>query len=207
MVFYALTFYGFATLMILSSVMVVFSPNSVHSVLFLVFAFLNSAGVYILLGAEFIALSTVIVYIGAVAVLFLFIVMTMETKDRASNSASSLSSLKKYKIILSIAGGVFLAELVGMAYMWKSKIGVKFLLGIESVAENTKVIGGVIYTKYAYVFQASAIILLVSMVGAIILIFRDSVKKNVRRQNASAQINRDPKEVVKMVSKKIGEGI
>lgn len=202
MLFYALTFYGFATLMIVSSLLMILSSNAVHSVLYLIFAFLNSAGIYILLGAEFISLSTVIVYIGAVAVLFLFVVMTMET-----NSPSPLRSLKGYKFVLGIAGSVFLAELLVMAFMWKIKSRTGGLLGIEPKVENTKAIGAVLYTDYAVVFQASAIILLVAMVGAIVLTFREGGKRHARRQNSTDQINRDPKKILRMVSKKQGEGI
>lgn len=202
MLFYALTFYGFATLMVVSSLLMILSSNAVHSVLYLVFAFLNSAGIYILLGAEFISLSTVIVYIGAVAVLFLFVVMTMET-----NSPSPIRSLKGYKFVLGIAGAVFLAELLAMAFLWKVKPSISVLLGLEQKVENTRAIGAVLYTDYALIFQASAIILLVAMVGAIVLTFKQGGKKHARRQNSTDQINRDPKKILRMVSKKQWEGI
>ncbi len=199
----ALAFYLFAGIILLSSFMVITARNPVHSVLFLILAFFNSAGLFILLGAEFIALLMVIVYVGAVAVLFLFVVMMLDI-----SFADLRKGAMQYVPMGLIIGGVLLAELVFMYGAWS--------FAPESVANaasptpapadipNTEALGQVLYTQYVYPFQIAGLILFVAMVGAIVLTHR--TRPGVRRQNIAEQHTRKPEDVlsIKKVTPRTG---
>ena len=191
----ALFFYLFAGVMLASGFMVVVSRNPVYSVLFLILAFFNAAGMFVLIGAEFLAMLLVVVYVGAVAVLFLFVVMMLDI-----NFAEMRAGFQKYLPLGLIVGGILVFELVAAMY------GDAFSnasLPVASEVPNTTQLGGVLYTKYAFLFQISGLILLVAMIGAISLTMRKRV--GVRRQSIADQNSRrreDVMEIVKMPSDK-----
>ncbi len=196
----ALFFYLFATLCIASAVMVIVARNPVHAVLFLILAFFNAAGLFVLLGAEFLAMLLIIVYVGAVAVLFLFVVMMLDV-DFAELRAGFITNAPLGLII----GGVVLAELILVVGARALNTGLGGKLGAPmlapAVADNTEALGRLIYTKYVYFFQGAGLILLVAMIGAIVLTLRH--KQGVRRQSIAAQVARGPKtamEIVKVAS-------
>lgn len=195
-------FYLFSITMVASAAMVIVGRNTVHSVLFLILAFLNAAGLFLLAGAEFLAMIMVIVYVGAVAVLFLFVVMMLDT-----NFNTISKGLAKYGWVGSFVGLILAGELITVSILWAShpqapKKGAQALL--ES-ATNAKAIGKVLYTDYFYSFQLSGIILLVAMVGAIVLTLR--TRTNIRRQNYHEQLSRSPDNTLQMVKVVPGEGI
>ena len=186
----ALFFYLFAGVMLTSGLMVVVSRNPVYSVLFLILAFFNAAGMFVLIGAEFLAMLLVVVYVGAVAVLFLFVVMMLDI-----NFAEMRSGFQKYLPLGLVIGGILVFELVTVMY------GDAFSntsLPIASDIANTTQLGGVLYTKYAFLFQIAGLILLVAMIGAISLTARKRV--GVRRQSIADQINRRPEDVMEIVT-------
>lgn len=185
-----LFFYLFAGVMLISGLMVVVSRNPVYSVLFLILAFFNAAGLFVLIGAEFLAMLLIVVYVGAVAVLFLFVVMMLDI-----NFAEMRAGFQKYLPLGLIIGGILVFELVTVMY------GDAFSntrLPIASDIANTTQLGGVLYTKYAFLFQIAGLILLVAMIGAISLTARKRV--GVRRQSIADQINRRPEDVMEIVT-------
>jgi len=191
----ALFFYLFAGVMLASGFMVVVSRNPVYSVLFLILAFFNAAGMFVLIGAEFLAMLLVIVYVGAVAVLFLFVVMMLDI-----NFAEMRAGFQKYLPLGLIVGGILVFELVAAMY---GDAFSKASLPVASEIANTTQLGGVLYTKYTFLFQISGLILLVAMIGAISLTMRKRV--GVRRQSIADQNSRrreDVMEIVKMPSDK-----
>ena len=191
----ALFFYLFAGVMLTSGLMVVVSRNPVYSVLFLILAFFNAAGMFVLIGAEFLAMLLVVVYVGAVAVLFLFVVMMLDI-----NFAEMRAGFQKYLPLGLVVGGILVFELVTVMY------GDAFSnasLPIPSKISNTTQLGGVLYTKYAFLFQIAGLILLVAMIGAISLTMRKRV--GVRRQSIADQINRRPEDVMEIVTISSGE--
>ena len=186
----ALFFYLFAGVMLTSGLMVVVSRNPVYSVLFLILAFFNAAGMFVLIGAEFLAMLLVVVYVGAVAVLFLFVVMMLDI-----NFAEMRAGFQKYLPLGLVVGGILVFELVTVMY------GDAFSntsLPVTSDIANTTQLGGVLYTKYAFLFQIAGLILLVAMIGAISLTMRKRV--GVRRQSIADQINRRPEDVLEVVT-------
>ena len=186
----ALFFYLFAGVMLISGLMVVVSRNPVYSVLFLILAFFNAAGMFVLIGAEFLAMLLVVVYVGAVAVLFLFVVMMLDI-----NFAEMRAGFQKYLPLGLAVGGILVFELITVM------IGDAFpnaSLPITSTISNTTQLGGVLYTKYAFLFQIAGLILLVAMIGAISLTMRKRV--GVRRQSITDQINRRPEDVMEVVT-------
>lgn len=189
--------YLFSALIVLGALGVILCPKPVHSVLCLIFAFLNGAVLYILLGAEFVALSTLIVYVGAVSVLLLFVVMTLTS----TNEASGLSQLKVYRSWIIGIAIIFAGELM---LLTQASEEAKAALPAGS---NIKTIGTLLYTKYGLIFLGCAVLLLVAMVSAVIITFQSRTTKYVRRQNASDQINRNPERVVQLIKVKRGEGI
>lgn len=199
-----LMFYLFAAVTVLSAVMVISSKNPVHSVFFLIFAFFNSAGLLVLLGAEYIAMTLVIVYVGAVAVLFLFVVMMLDI-----NFTELRQGFLRY---LPLGAGVALivfAELI-MAFRvsLESKApvaGVRHAVEMGADANNTKAIGNVLYTYYLYPFQMAGVILLIAMIGAIVLTLRS--RPGVRKQSVGKQLDRNPGNSVEIVQVKSGGGI
>ena len=185
----ALFFHLFAGVMLASGVMVVISRNPVYSVLFLILAFFNAAGLFILVGAEFLAMLLVVVYVGAVAVLFLFVVMMLDI-----NFAEMRAGFQKYLPLGLIVGGILVFELV--LAMYGDAFGGK-TTPITSEIANTTRLGGVLYTKYAFLFQVAGLILLVAMIGAISLTLRKRV--GVRRQVIADQNARHPADVLDVI--------
>lgn len=199
-----LIFYMFAGFTLLSAVMVVASKNPVHSVLFLIFAFFNVAGLFVLIGAEYIAMTLVIVYVGAVAVLFLFVVMMLNV-----NFEELREGFQKYLGLgLSVATIIF-AELV-LVMVWAlnkpaSVAGSEHPTAAFGDVTNTQQIGNVLYTYYLYPFQMAGIILLIAMIGAIVLTLR--ARPGVRKQTISAQLARTKEQSVQIVKVESGKGI
>ena len=182
MIVSALFFYLFACVLIASAVMVIVSRNPVHSVLFLILAFVNASGLFILLGAEFLAMILIVIYVGAVAVLFLFVIMMLDV-DFAELRAGFLEYLPLGLLI----GAIFLAELLLVAGGWviNPTISKTITAPIPGNISNTEALGMVLYTQYVHYFQLAAMVLLVAMIGAIVLTLRH--KANVKRQNISEQ--------------------
>ena len=185
----ALFFYLFAGVMLVSSIMVVVSRNPVYSVLFLILAFFNAAGLFVLVGAEFLAMLLVIVYVGAVAVLFLFVVMMLDV-----NFAEMRAGFQKYLPLGLIVGGILVFELV--VAMYGDAFGGKTAPVVSEIANTTR-LGGVLYTKYAFLFQVAGLILLVAMIGAISLTLRK--RASVRRQIIAEQNARSPSDVLEVI--------
>ncbi len=190
----ALFFYLFAAVMLGAGLMVVVSRNPVFSVLFLILAFFNAAGLFVLIGAEFIAMLLVVVYVGAVAVLFLFVVMMLDI-----NFAEMRAGFQKYLPIGLVVGGILVFELVAAMY------GDAFsgaTLPAASEISNTRALGNVLYTKYMYLFQVAGLILLVAMIGAISLTMRR--RSGVRRQEIAEQNMRRREDSVEIVDVPVG---
>lgn len=197
-------FYMFSAVLLLSAVMVIAAKNPVHSVLFLVLAFFNAAGLFLLLGAEFLAFLLVIVYVGAVAVLFLFVVMMLDI-----NFADLRKGATKALPVGIAVGTVLIAQLAMTMAAWKGlpTAGANILSPVAALAAktNTHALGQVIYTDYLYPFQVSGLILLVAMVGAIALTLRE--RKGTLRQDINRQITRKRADVLKVVKVETGKGI
>lgn len=199
-----LFFYLFSAIMLASGVLVISSRNPVHSVLFLILAFFNAAGLFILLGAEFLAMILVVVYVGAVAVLFLFVVMMLDI-----DFAELREGMLNYLPVGATIGLILMVELVLVVAGWS--ISPDLLKTVTSPAPpiadmtNTEALGRILYTKYIYYFQAAGLILLVSMIGAIVLTLRH--KPNVKRQNISDQVARGPATAIEIRDVKPGQGI
>jgi NADH-quinone oxidoreductase subunit J len=198
----ALAFYLFASVTVLSALMVIFAKNPVHSVLWLILAFFSAAGLFVLMGAEFLAMILIIVYVGAVAVLFLFVVMMLDV-----NFEELRKGFMSYLPVGLIIAGVLLVELIILGTAWVSADGAKTLARApaEAGVTNTRALGRLLYTHYIYVFQASGLILLVAMIGAIVLTHRQ--RPGVRRQNIARQNARRPQDAFANVPGKSGEGI
>ena len=190
----ALFFYMFAGVMLAAGTMVVISRNPVYSVLFLILAFFNAAGLFVLIGAEFIAMLLVVVYVGAVAVLFLFVVMMLDI-----NFAEMRAGFQKYLPLGLAVGGILVFELVAAVY-GDAFDGVT--LPAAADISNTRALGNVLYTKYIYLFQVAGLILLVAMIGAISLTMRRRV--GVRRQVIAEQNMRRRDETVEVVDVPVG---
>jgi len=190
----ALFFYLFAAVMLGAGLMVVVSRNPVYSVLFLILAFFNAAGLFVLIGAEFIAMLLVVVYVGAVAVLFLFVVMMLDI-----NFAEMRAGFQKYLPIGLIVGGILVFELV--AAMYGDAFSEATLPAVAEIS-NTRALGNVLYTKYMYLFQVAGLILLVAMIGAISLTMRR--RSGVRRQVIADQNMRRREDSVEIVDVPVG---
>ncbi|MFC0388691.1 NADH-quinone oxidoreductase subunit J [Muricoccus vinaceus] len=180
-----LAFYAFAAVLIASAVMVVTSRNPVHSVLYLILAFFNAAALFLIAGAEFLAMILVIVYVGAVAVLFLFVVMMLDI-----DFVRLRQGFQRYAPIGAVIGGILFLELVFVLGAWQSSGQAESLRlnATPTDVQNTVAIGRVLYTDYVFLFQGAGLILLVSMIGAIVLTHRDRVRS--RHQNIEAQVTR-----------------
>ena len=184
-----LFFYVFAGVTCLAGLMVISSRNTVHSVLFLILAFFNSAGLFVLLGAEFLAMLLVVVYVGAVAVLFLFVVMMLDI-----NFAELRDGFQRYMPLGLGVGGILLAEIL---FVFFNREEMPENLNIVSEVSNTRALGRVLYTDYIYLFQVAGLILLVAMIGAITLTLRR--RENVRKQLISTQNDRTREETIQVV--------
>jgi len=203
MIITAVFFYLFAGVCVASAFMVIAARNPVHSVLFLILAFANAAGLFVMMGAEFLAMILVIVYVGAVAVLFLFVVMMLDV-DFASLKQGTL----QYLPVGALVGAIFLAELLLVVGAWTIGPGVPQAIAapIPPVAHihNTEAIGLVLYTKYVYYFEAAGMILLVAMVGAILLTLQH--KQRVRRQVIADQVARNKATSIEIRQVRPGQG-
>jgi NADH-quinone oxidoreductase subunit J len=195
-------FYVFSTIAVVSAFMVIASRNPVHSVLFLILVFINAAGLFMLAGAEFLALILIVVYVGAVAVLFLFVVMMLDI-----DFASMRQGLLQYAPIGVVIGIILLLELLLVAgsFAVSPHIGTGNVVPMPDGIDNTRALGQVIYTRYVFLFQAAGGVLLVAMIGAIVLTLRH--KPNVKRQDAFKQISRKRTEAVEVVQVKSGQGL
>ena len=202
MIIETIVFYLLAVVTVAAGVMVIASRNPVQSVLFLILAFFNSAGLFVLLGAEFLAMILIIVYVGAVAVLFLFVVMMLNI-----NFSELRAGFLQYLPIGAIVGIILLAELILVFATGAIDIHVPDVVAVAMPAvdevSNTRALGNILYTRYAYLFQGAGFILLIAMVGAIVLTHRRRVE--VRRQKIADQVARDPKAVVVLKDIKPGE--
>ena len=196
-----LAFYLFATVMIAAAMMVIAARNPVHSVLFLILTFFNAAGLFVLLGAEFLAMILVVVYVGAVAVLFLFVVMMLDI-----DFAALRKGFLEYLPIGALIGIILLIEIAfifgGLA------VGPAQNASLASPTPdgvtNTQALGKILYTQYIFLFQGAGMILLIAMIGAIVLTLRD--RPGVRRQNVAAQVGRTRAQAVELVDIKPGSG-
>lgn len=204
MVVQAFAFYLFAGILVLSALMVITARNPVHSVLFLILAFFNAAGLFILLGAEFIGMILVIVYVGAVAVLFLFVVMMLDI-----NFADLRKGAMSYVPLGCCIGALLLFELVTLYGMWGKSATVEgnraFPVEKMENMTNTEMLGTVLYTEYVYAFQLAGLILLVAMIGAIVLTHR--TRPGVRKQKIAAQVSRKAEDVLEIAKVTSGSGI
>ncbi len=199
-----LAFYLYSSLTVAAALMVTLARNPVHSVLWLILTFLSAAGLFVLLGAEFVAMLLVIVYVGAVAVLFLFVVMMLDV-----DFARMKSEMAKYMPIGLLIGVIILLQLAFGLGAWVTSEGA---MGLHQApapdaaqVENTRALGMLLYDKYLYLFQLAGLILLVAMIGAIVLTLRH--RKDVKRQNVLHQMWRDPAKALEMIDVKPGQGL
>ena len=197
-------FYGFAVVLVIAGLLMTVARNPVHSVLWLILAFLNAAGLFVLLGAEFVAMLLVIVYVGAVAVLFLFVVMMLDI-----DFAELKGEMARYMPLAGLIGVILLMQFSLAFGAWVQADGA---LGLRQAVtpdmaqvENTRALGLLIYDKYILLFQMAGLILLVAMIGAIVLTLRH--RKDIKRQNVLAQMYRDPAKAMDLVDVKPGQGL
>ena len=195
-----IAFYLFATVTIASAVLVIFARNPVHSVLWLILAFFNAAGLMLLMGAEFIALLLVIVYVGAVAVLFLFVVMMLDI-DFARLRSGFTANLP-FGLLIAL---VLLAEIVIAVSAWRAGPGISGAAPPDTAQPNIVALGELLYSRFLFPFELAGLILLVAMIGAIVLTHRS--RGDVRGQDASKQISRRPEDAVKITQPGVGEGM
>ncbi len=195
-------FWLFASVLLVSAALVITLRNPVHAVLFLILAFFNGAGLFLLAGAEFLAMILVVVYVGAVLVLFLFIIMMLDV-DFAELKAGFIRSAP----LAGLVGGVLLAELMFVALKWKPAAmaaKLKMAPAMQGMT-NTEALGRILYTDHVYFFQAAGMILLVAMIGAIVLSLHH--RRDVKRQNVADQVARTREEAVRLVDVKPGQGL
>jgi len=195
-------FYIFALVLVGSGFMVISSRSPVHSVLFLILAFFNAAGLFLLAGAEFLAMMLVIVYVGAVAVLFLFVVMMLDI-----DFAELRRGFLQYMPIGLLVGIVLALELIMVAVSWvmAPALTANVAVPITNTVSNTQALGRVLYTDYVFLFEGAGLVLLVAMIGAIVLTLRH--KPNIKRQDISAQVARKPETAIEIVKVKSGQGL
>lgn len=198
----ALAFYLFAICVITGGLFTVISRNPVHSVLWLILAFLSSAGLFVLLGAEFVAMLLIIVYVGAVAVLFLFVVMMLDV-----DFAKLKAEMAQYMPLALLIGVVLLMQFAIAFGAWETSSGAQAARAAPTPegVENTAALGLLIYERYFLVFQLSGLILMVAMVGAIVLTLRQ--RSDVKRQNVLQQMYRDPDKAMELRDVKPGQGL
>ena len=201
MLLQTIAFYLFSAVLIAAAVMVIAGRNPVHSVLFLILAFFNAAALFVLLGAEFLAMILVIVYVGAVAVLFLFVVMMLDV-DFAELKRGTV----QYVPIGLLVAGILLAELVFAGAAWRFAAAAPHVLASAKPAQisNTEALGRILYTDYIYYFQIAGLILLVAMIGAIVLTLR--TRAGVRKQSIRAQVRRYAGDTLVVLDVKPGQG-
>jgi NADH-quinone oxidoreductase subunit J len=202
MILPALFFYLFAGVCVASAVMVIVSRNPVHSVLFLILAFVSASGLFILMGAEFLAMILIVVYVGAVAVLFLFVIMMLDVDFTELREGFS-----QYLPVGLLIGAIFLAELLLVVGGWviNPTITKSITSPIPSNVSNTQALGLVLYTKYIHYFQLAGMVLLVAMIGAIVLTLRHKV--SVKRQDINVQNARTPELAMSVRKVASGQGL
>ena len=190
MIVQALAFYVFAAVAVVSAVLVVANRNPVYSVLFLILTFFNAAGLFVLLGAEFLAMMLVVVYVGAVAVLFLFVVMMLDI-----NFAELRQGFVRYAWIGGVVGLILVAEIIFVVSSGAIAPATTAMFGSPTPAgvSNTEALGQILYTDYFYLFQVAGMVLLIAMIGAIVLTHRE--REGVKRQRISTQLARDTRTV------------
>ena len=200
----AIAFYLFAFMVIASAVMTITARNPVHAVLWLILAFFNAAGLMVLVGAEFIAMLLVIVYVGAVAVLFLFVVMMLNV-----DFAELRAGFARYLPLGLVLAIVLAAEIVFYAFVRSAGAGAvelgRRVAVIKDNVPNIEAIGNLLYTRYLFVFEGAGFVLLVAMIGAIVLTHRE--RGGVRPQNVSRQIARRPQDAVRKTQPTVGQGV
>ena len=196
-----LAFYTFSLSTLIGGIFTVFSRNPVHSVLWLILAFLSAAGLFVLLGAEFVAMLLIIVYVGAVAVLFLFVVMMLDV-----DFAELKAEMAKYLPLGLLIGVIVLMQLMFALGVWDYSSGYEDrVAAVIGSGTNTAELGAIIYDEYILIFQLSGLILLVAMIGAIVLTLRH--RTNVKRQDVVAQMMRDPAKAMELKDVKPGQGL
>jgi NADH-quinone oxidoreductase subunit J len=199
----AFVFYLFATLVTASGVMTIAARNPVHSVLWLIFAFFNAAGLFLLIGAEFLACLLVIVYVGAVAVLFLFVVMMLDV-----DFAELRAGFARYWPLGTLLALVLIVELVLALLAWNAggiEIAARAAPAAAPELSNIEALGRLLYSRYLFIFEVAGLVLLVAMVGAIVLTRRR--RSDVRPQNVSAQVRRRPGDAVRLTQPEVGQGV
>ena len=207
MIIHSIFFYIFSIIAVFSAIMVTVSRNTVHSVFFLILDFITISCLFIMIGAEFIGMIMLIVYVGAVAVLFLFVVMMLNVSKQKNEWLGGEKNSNHIPIGLLISGVIFF-ELIIVVGGWKYKpelIKTFSSIGIDLSTTNTHEIGKVLYTDYIHLFQLSGMVLLVAMIGAIVLTFRQ--KEGIKRQSYFKQISRERNEGVELVDPKNNEGV
>ncbi len=206
MLAHSLFFYFFSTIVVFSSIMVTISRNTVYSVFFLILVFVSTSILFIMIGAEFIGMIMLIVYVGAVAVLFLFVVMMLNVVEETSKK-SLRKGLFNNISVGSAVGIIIFLELLVVIGGWKYKDSFFSLSDLTFISDttNTHILGKVLYTEYIYLFQVSGMILLVAMIGAISLTF--SKRDNIKRQNYFDQIKRDKSSSVSLIDVESEKGV
>ena len=207
MIIHSIFFYIFSIIAVFSAIMVTVSRNTVHSVFFLILDFISISCLFIMIGAEFIGMIMLIVYVGAVAVLFLFVVMMFNVSQQNNEQLREKKNLNHIPIGLLISSVIFF-ELIIVAGGWKYKpelLKSFSSIGIDSNTTNTHEIGNVLYTDYIHIFQLSGMILLVAMIGAIVLTFRK--RDGIKRQSYFKQISRERNEAVELVDVEKNKGV
>ncbi len=202
MILPAIFFYLFAAICIASAVMVIASKNPVHSVLYLILAFVNASGLFVLMGAEYLAMILIVVYVGAVAVLFLFVIMMLDV-----DFTQLRQGFLQYMPTGVLIGVIFLAELLLALGTWalNPNLAKAITSPIPAKVTNAEAIGLVMYTKYIHYFQLSGLVLLVAMIGAIVLTLRH--RKNIKRQDISVQVARTKEMAMEMRKVQTGAGV
>ena len=206
MLAHAIFFYIFSLIAIVSAIMVTVSKNTVHSVFFLILDFISISCLFIMIGAEFLGMIMLIIYVGAVAVLFLFVVMMLNVAQQKNQWFSARESSKHIPVGLIISTIIFF-ELIIVIGGWKYKPDLvsSMSLNIDSSISNTHAIGYVLYTDYIHIFQLSGMILLVAMIGAIVLTFRQ--RSGVKRQSYFSQISRERSDGVELIDVPSNKGV
>ena len=206
MLAHAIFFYIFSFIAIVSAIMVTVSKNTVHSVFFLILDFISISCLFIMIGAEFLGMIMLIVYVGAVAVLFLFVVMMLNVAQQKNQWFSASENSKHIPVGLIVSAIIFF-ELIIVVGGWKYKpdLASAMLLNMNSSISNTHAIGYVIYTDYIHIFQLSGMVLLVAMIGAIVLTFRQ--RSGVKRQSYFSQISRERSDSVEVIDVESNKGV
>ena len=206
MIAHSIFFYTFSIIAVISAIMVTASKNTVHSVFFLILDFISISCLFIMIGAEFLGMIMLIVYVGAVAVLFLFVVMMLNVAQQKNQWFSARESSKHIPVGLIISVIIFFELMIIIGgWQYKPNIVSAMSLNIDSSISNTHAIGNVIYTDYIHIFQLSGMILLVAMIGAIVLTFRQ--RPGVKKQDYFSQISRERSDGVEMIDVESNKGV